>query len=277
MKPIKRLYYGLGKANFIQYLIFSVFLLVFYLPLMNLVVLAFGNRHEAPAVFPQEFGFKWWDFVLSQRSLVSSISTSFVLAIVVTITSMVICLPAAYALARFEFKGRKALQFSFLLCNAFPKMGLYISIAIMYYKLNLMGTYVGVVLIHVINTMMFMTWIPAGAFRSVHRQQEESARDAGAGPFLTFLKITLPMAMPGIAVASIFTFLASIEEAQGTLLVGFPQIKTIPVELYGVIMQYPTTAGPVLSIILILPTILIMLLAKKYINSDVISKGFNAK
>ncbi|OOB79278.1 MAG: polyamine ABC transporter permease [Epulopiscium sp. Nuni2H_MBin003] len=274
---MKRLYYGLGKANFIQYVVFAIFLLVFYLPLANLAMLAFGNRYEAPAVFPQEFGFRWWEFVLSQKSLLSAISTSFILAIVVTIVSMIICLPAAYALARYEFKGRRFLQFSFLLCNAFPKMGLYISIAIVYYKLNLMGTFVGVVLIHVINTMMFMTWIPAGAFRSVHRQQEEAARDAGAGAMLTFMKITLPMAMPGIAVASIFTFLASIEEAQGTLLVGFPQVKTIPVELYGVIMQYPTSAGPVLSIILILPTIVIMLIAKKYISADAISKGFNAK
>lgn len=273
----KRLYYGLGKVNFIQYIIFAVFLLVFYLPLANLTMLAFGNKYEVPAVIPQEFGFKWWEFVFAQNSLVSSITTSFLLAILVTFVSLLICLPAAYALARFEFKGRRVLQFSFLFCNAFPKMGLYISIAIMYYKLNLMGTVLGVVLLHVINTMMFMTWIPAGAFRAVHRQQEESARDSGAGPLLTFMKITLPMAMPGIVVASIFTFLASMEEAQGTLLVGFPQIKTVPVELYGVIMQYSTTAGPVLSLILIAPTILILILGRKYINTESISKGYNAK
>lgn len=273
----KRLYYGLGKINFVQYIVFAVFLLMFYLPLANLTMLAFSNKYEVPAVIPQEFGFKWWAFVFQQNSLVSSIVTSFVLAIVVTVVSLLVCLPAAYALARFDFKGRRALQFSFLLCNAFPKMGLYISIAIMYYKLHLMGTFLGVVLLHVVNTMMFMTWIPAGAFRAVHRQQEESARDAGAGPFRTFLQITMPMAMPGIVVASVFTFLASMEEAQGTLLVGFPQIKTVPVELYGVIMQYSTTAGPVLSLILIAPTILILFLARKYVNADSISKGYNAK
>ncbi len=273
----KRLYYGLGKVNFIQYIVFAIFLLMFYLPLANLTMLAFSNKYEVPAVIPQEFGFKWWEFVFNQNSLVSSIITSFVLAIVVTVVSLLVCLPAAYALARFDFKGRRALQFSFLLCNAFPKMGLYISIAIMYYKLHLMGTFLGVVLLHVVNTMMFMTWIPAGAFRAVHRQQEESARDAGAGPFRTFVQITMPMAMPGIVVASVFTFLASMEEAQGTLLVGFPQIKTVPVELYGVIMQYSTTAGPVLSLILIAPTILILFLARKYVNADSISKGYNAK
>ena len=126
-----------------------------------------------------------------------------------------------------------------------------------------MGTLPGVVLIHVLNSLMFMTWIPANAFRSIHSQQEESARDAGAGPVRTFFSITLPMAMPGIIVASVFTFLGSLEESQGTLLVGFPQIKTMPVELYGVIMQYPITAGPVLSLLLIIPTIVILVALRK--------------
>lgn len=273
----KALYYGLGKRNFLEYIAFAVFLLFFFSPLLNLVMLAFADKYEVPAVIPQQFGVRWWEFVLQQDSLVTSIVTSFVLAVVVTVVSLLVCVPAAYALARFRFRGKKLFLFSFLLSNAFPKMGMYIAIAIVFYKLHLMGTLLGVILIHVVNTMMFMTWIPTGAFRSVHPQQEESARDAGAGPVKTFFSVTFPMALPGIVVASIFTFLASLEEAQGTLLVGFPEIQTVPVELYGVIMQYPTTAGPVLSIILMIPTILVLIAARKYLNPDVISKGYNMK
>ena len=119
-----------------------------------------------------------------------------------------------------------------------------------------------------------MTWIPCGAFRSVYSQMEESARDAGASPLQTFFKITLPMAKPGIVVGAVFTFLGSMEEAQGTLLVGFPQIKTMPVQLYGVIMEYPLTAGPVLSLILIVPAIIVLLCVHKYLSADTISEGF---
>lgn len=279
MKPLspKALYYGLGKKNFLEHLMFAAFLLFFFFPLFNLVMLAFADKYEVPAVFPQKVGVRWWGFVLQQESLISSIATSFVVAILVTAASLLICIPAAYALARYDFKGKRFFLFSFLLSNAFPKMGMYIAIAIVFYKLHLMGTLLGVVLIHIVNTMMFMTWIPCGAFRSVHHQQEESARDAGAGPFRTFLSVTFPLAVPGIIVASIFTFLASMEEAQGTLLVGFPEVRTVPVELYGVIMQYPATAGPVLSIILMIPTILILVAARKYMNPDVISKGYNIK
>lgn len=271
---LKKLYWMMGKKHFWEYIIFAVFILFFYLPLMNLAMLAFADKYEVPAIIPQKFGFKWWEFVLGQPDLVQSIATSFGLAALVTVVSALICLPAAYALARFNFRGKRAFLLSFLLSNAYPRMGLYISIGILFYKLNLIGTIQGVVLIHVVNSMMFMTWIPSGSFRSVYRQQEESARDAGASPMQTFWKITLPMAKPGIIVGCVFTFLGSLEEAQGTLLVGFPQIKTMPVELYGVIMEYPLTAGPVLSLILIIPTIAILLLVRKYLNADTISSGY---
>ena len=270
-------YYILGKKGFFQYLLFAGFLIFFYLPLMNLCMLAFADKYEVPAIIPQEFGFKWWGFVLGQRSLVSSVSVSFILAIIVTFVSLAVCIPAAYAIARYEFFGKRIFLLSFLLSNAYPRMGLYISIGILFYKLGLMGTLAGVVIIHFLNSMMFMTWIPSGAFRSVYRQQEESARDAGAGPIRTFFKVTLPLATPGIAVASVFTFLSSLEEAQGTLLVGFPQIKTMPVELYGVIMEYPLTAGPVLSLILIIPTVLVLFFMRKYINADSLSGGYGVK
>lgn len=271
---LKKFRYTVGEKKYWEYMLLAVFVLFFYLPLMNLLMLAFADKYEVPAIIPQKFGLKWWQFVLGQSSLLSSIFTSFVLAAVVTIVSALVCVPAAYALARFNFKGKKVFLLSFLLSNAYPRMGLYISIAILFYKLNLMGSFAGVVMIHVVNSMMFMTWIPSGSFRAVYRQQEESARDVGAGPIRTFFKITLPMAMPGIVVGSVFTFLGSLEEAQGTLLIGFPQIKTIPVQLYGVIMEYPLTAGPVLSLILIIPTVLILFVARKYMNADTISKGY---
>ena len=191
MSP-KAFYYTVGKKNFFQYILFGIFVLFFYLPLMNLCMLAFADKYEVPAIIPQKFGFRWWEFVLGQGSLLSSIATSFVLAAIVTAVSLLICIPAAYALARYNFKGKRVFLLSFLLSNAYPRMGLYISIGILFYRLNLMGTFVGVIIIHVLNSMMFMTWIPSGAFRGVYRQQEESARDAGAGPFRTFFRITLP-------------------------------------------------------------------------------------
>ncbi len=273
----RRFYHAVGRRKFFEFIVFAIFLLFFYGPLLNMFMLAFANKYEAPAVIPQEWGFKWWGFILSQKTLVSSISLSFVLAIVVTAASLIICLPAAYAIARYEFPGRKMFMLSFLLSNAFPKLGIYTSIAILYYKFNLMGTFLGVVIIHMINTMMFMVWLPSSSFRSVHRQQEEAARDVGAGPFKTFLKVTLPMAMPGIVVACIYSFLGSLEEAQGTLLVGLPKYRTMPVEMYGIILDFPSTGGSVFAVILMIPSMVLLYALRRYVGPEAIAGGFKMK
>ena len=254
-----------------------MFILFFYGPMLNMLMLAFADKYEAPAVLPQQWGIKWWGFIFAQKSLVSSMIQSFLIAIITTACSMLLCIPAAYALARFKFPGRKIFMLSFLLTNAFPKIGIFTSIGILFYKYNLMGTYPGVVIIHMINSMMFMVWLPASAFRSVHRQQEEAARDVGAGPLRTFWKVSLPMAMPGIAVATLYTFLGSMEEAQGTLLVGLAKIKTMPVEMYGIILDYPGQAGAVFAILLIIPSALLIFMMRKYIGPEAIAGGFKMK
>lgn len=274
----KRFYHAVGRKKFFEFILLAVFILFFYGPLMNMLMLAFANDYSAPNVLPHAWGFKWWGYVFSQKSLVSSIVQSFVIAIITTAVSMVFCIPAAYSIARFKYRGRKIFMLSFLLTNAFPKLGIYTSIAVLFYKYGLMGTYLGVIVIHMINSMMFMVWLPSSAFRSVHRQQEEAARDVGAGPIRTFFKVTLPMAMPGIAVATLYTFLGSMEEAQGTMLVGLAKIQTMPVAMYGIVLDSSAVQiGAVFAILLIIPSAVMIFLMRKYIGPEAIAGGFKMK
>ncbi len=271
----KRLYHSFGKRYFWNFFLFVCFLLFFYSPLLNTLMLAFADTYQVPHVFPTKFGFEWWKYIFSQDDLLQSIVNSFVIAVLATAISLVICTPAAYALARFEFKGRGFFLFSFLLSNAFPKIGLYTALGILFYRFQLMGTLAGVLIVHILNTMIFMIWIPVSSFQTIHQQQEEAARDVGAGPFRTFLKVTMPTAIPGISVASMYTFLGSMEEAQGTLLVGFPEIKTMATSMYSVILDYPPMAGAVFSLLLLLPTILIIWLCRKIFGKDIFSGGMS--
>ena len=240
-------------------------------------MIAFANTYRFPDVIPQEFGFRWWEFIFEQDQLVSSIFASFGVAALTTIISLLVCIPAAYAIARYNFFGKKFFMLTFLISNAFPKMGIYVAMAIIFYRLDLMGTLPGVIIVHLINTLMFMIWLPAGSFRAIHKQQEEAARDVGASPFTVFRKISLPLAMPGIAVASVYTFLGSMEEAQGTLLVGFPDINTMSTAMYGVILDYPLTAGAVFSLILMVPSVIIIGMFRKYLSADALGQGFKLK
>ena len=274
----KRFYHAVGKRKFLEFILLAAFILFFYGPMLNMLMLAFANEYSVPAVLPQSWGFKWWRYVFSQDNLVSSIAQSFIVAIITTLVSMVLCIPAAYSIARFKYRGRKLFMLSFLLTNAFPKLGIYTSIAVLFYRYNLMGTYTGVVIIHMINSMMFMVWLPASAFRSVHRQQEEAARDVGAGPIRTFFKVTLPMAVPGIAVATLYTFLGSMEEAQGTMLVGMAKIQTMPVAMYGIVLDSSAVqVGAVFAILLIIPAAVLIFALRKYIGPEAIAGGFKRK
>jgi putative spermidine/putrescine transport system permease protein len=277
MNP-KRFYHAVGRKKFWEFILLAVFIIFFYGPLLNMLLLAFSNSYEYPHVFAQSWGTKWWSYVFQQKSLVSSIAQSFIIAIATTLISMIFCIPAAYSIARFKYPGRKGFMLSFLLTNAFPKLGIYTSIAVLFYKYGLMGTYAGVIIIHMINSMMFMVWLPASAFRSVHRQQEEAARDVGAGPVRTFFKVTFPMALPGIAVATLYTFLGSMEEAQGTMLVGLGKIQTMPVAMYGIVLDSSAVQiGAVFAILLIIPSAVMIFAMRRYIGPEAISGGFKMK
>ena len=271
IKAVKR---ALGRKKFGQLCVYFAFMLFFYFPLAYTFILAFANQYGQGAVLPTEWGFQWWHYVLQQDNIVKSIVNSFLFAITSTALSMLICIPAAYVLARFKFKGRKLIMFSFLLGNAFPKIGIYTSIGLIYYKIGLMGTFVGVLLIHMLGTMMEMIWLPAGAFRNVPRHQEEAARDAGAGPFKTFFSVTLPIAWPGIMVAALQAFIGSLGENVGTLLVGLPHWRTMMTEMYGVILDFPATAGAVFGFIIIIPNIILLFIMRKYVSADTMANGF---
>ena len=82
-------------------------ILFFYGPLLNMLMLAFANQYEVPNILPTEWGFDWWKYVFGQESLVSSMIQSFIVAIATTVISMIFCIPAAYSIARFKFRGRK--------------------------------------------------------------------------------------------------------------------------------------------------------------------------
>ncbi|TMJ09828.1 MAG: ABC transporter permease subunit [Bacillati bacterium ANGP1] len=243
-------------------------------PLLSLILWAFAGRWFYPALLPQEFSLKWWDVVFGNRSVVSSIKYSLMTAPTVTLLSALICLPAAYAFARFQFPGRRFLLLSFLSANSFPKIGLYISIATLFYRLHLMTTFWGVVLIQLMGTLLFMIWIPTGTFRGINRSLEEAARDVGASSARTFFQITLPIAMPGLLVAGLFAFLAAFDEAQGTLIVGSPNYITMPVMMYTLVLNYPQPVGAVFSILLTVPSLVLLLLAQRLLRQGYLAAGY---
>lgn len=258
--------------------LFVIFLVLFIFgPLVWLASWAFVSDWTYPNLLPSGLTLRWWKVVLTDPLLGTAVQNSLILAPLTVLVSSVICLPAAYAFARFQFWGRRGMLIGLFATNAFPKMGLFVTIASLFYFLNLMQTVVGILVIHVLGTVVFMTWIPAAAFASVPRSLEEAARDAGAAPIRVFFTVTLRMALPGIVVAMIMSFLASFDEAQGTYLIGAPIYMTMPTQMYTLVLNYPKQVAAVFSILLAIPSVVLMLLVRKQIMGGQLAEGFQIR
>ncbi len=267
-----------GSGGKLLTLLFAAVLGVFILgPLLWLGIRAFATSWTYPNLLPDGWTLQWWSAVFDDPNLKGSVALSFEFAFVTMAVSALICLPAAYAFARFDFPGRRVFLIGLFATNAFPKMGLFVALASLFYALNLMTTFVGVVIVHVLGTVVFMTWIPAAAFAAVPRSLEEAARDAGAGKFTVLRRVTLPLAAPGIFIALILAFLASFDEAQGTYLVGNPEYVTMPTQMYSLVLNYPPQVAAVFSILLAIPSGVLLLLVRKHIMGGQLAEGFQIR
>jgi putative spermidine/putrescine transport system permease protein len=243
------------------------------IPLLTLVLWSFAGEWFWPNIIPTQWTLRWYEQVFENPRVINAMVLSFTIAPVVTLLTAIIAIPAGYAFARLNIPFRRTLLLLFLIPNAFPRIGLYVSLAVLYYQVGLIDTYWGVVFLHMIGTLVYMTWITTATFRSIDPHLEEAARDAGASPLRAFWSVVLPLALPGIIVASLFAFLASLDEAQGTLIVGTPHFITMPVLMYTLISSFERPVAAVFSVLLSLPSLLLLFAAQRYLQSEYVAAG----
>jgi putative spermidine/putrescine transport system permease protein len=253
-------------------------LVVFVLgPLLDVIVWAFAESWRPPALLPTAWGLKFWGMLLARADVTTALPISLIISTIVTVFSAAICLPAAYAFARLEFPARASILLSFIAVNAFPRFPLYVSIAIVFLSLGLIGTYTAVILVQLVFSLLYMIWIPAAAFRSVDRRLEEAARDVGASHLTVLMRITAPMVAPAIGAALLVTFMNTFYEVEGALLVGIPTVRTLPVVMLSLITgQIIVQYGAVLSVILWVPSLILLLLARRMFDGRALAAGFSS-
>ena len=243
-------------------------------PISTVLLWSFAEQWRYPAIVPQKWGLSYWAETLGRADIRKALPTSLVTTLLVTLLSALICFPAAYAFARLRFRGRQALLLSYLITNALPRFGLYVSIAVLFFRLNLIGTLPGVVLIQLLNTLLLMIWIPTSAFQGVDRALEEAALDVGASPLRVFVQITLPQVLPALAAALMLTLVGTFYETYGALLIGVPNVLTIPVIMFPLINNQPIPQyGAILSLILFAPSTLLLLFANRLLRGGYLTAG----
>ncbi|HEY4200390.1 MAG TPA: ABC transporter permease subunit [Devosiaceae bacterium] len=246
-------------------------------PLIGVLLWAFADTWRPPALIPTAWGFKYWQMLLARADVQHAIPTSLIISTIVTLLSAMVCWPAAYAFARVQFPGRRWLLLSFIAVNAFPRFPLYISIAVIFLSTGLIGTPVAVVMVQLVFSLLFMIWIPAAAFRGVDPRMEEAALDVGASQFLVLLRITLPQAAPALAAAALLTFVNTFYDVDGALLVGIPNVQTLPIIMLSLISgQIIVQYGAVLAVMLWVPSLVLLIFARRLFESRSLAAGFGA-
>jgi len=242
-------------------------------PLVNLLLWTVAERWYFPHALPLQYGFSYWGRVFAPRAeAMSSLFTSLSIGCLVVALSLLLAIPAGYALARLKLPFRSVILLALLLPNAFPNLPIYVNIARLFYQIGLNGTVLGVVLVHTTHGLVYAVWIATAAFSAIEPELEEAARSAGASAVRAFFDVMLPLAAPGLMASAIFVFLESLDEFTGTFFVGAPDVTTLPLLLYTAGAGGNYQIASITALILLIPSIAFMFVVERFLRADVLSK-----
>src|SRR6266566_276082 len=236
-------------------------------PLASLAVWSLAERWTAPSPWPQRFGLKYWNRMLTADFL-EPLRLGVVIALVVTAAALVLAIPLGYALARLSFPGRTLVLLAFLLPQAFPQLPVFAAATREFYRWGLAGTVSGVVLVHLVGGLVFAVWTMTAVFRAIDPALDEAAHNLGASATRAFLTVSLPLAVPGIVASALLVFLYSLDEFTGTLLVGAPFVTTLPVYMYTASQGYEMQIASVTALVLMAPGVILLLLLERVLRAE---------
>ena len=157
---------------------------------------------------------------------------SIVISIAVTILGVALASTSAYALSRYQFKGRQLGMTSLLTTQMFPATMLLLPFFIILSKLGLINSYVGLVIIYSSTALPFCIWQMKGFYDTIPTALEESAYLDGCNQFQAFYKIVLPLSTPALVITALFSFMASWSEyVVAAIILQDPELYTLPLGL----------------------------------------------
>jgi ABC-type glycerol-3-phosphate transport system permease component len=137
--------------------------------------------------------------VIGQAPIIQQgLRNSFVVAVIVTILTMIISLPVAYALGRLQFRGRTAMLFAIITSRSYPPIAIVLPFVLLYSQVGLQGTVRGLVIIYLTLTIPMIIWVMTSFFSSLPRTVEAAARVDGNTRWQAFYRVILPMSCRGL-------------------------------------------------------------------------------
>jgi trehalose transport system permease protein len=260
------------KVLFPVWVIVSLILVLFPIYLVFMVSIApgeamFGAR---PDLFVTEPTLRYWEQVIQGGDLFPPLIKSLIVATVTTILAIIIAAPASYVIARTPPGIRYTIVIGLLVTRMFPEFSIGISVAIRFTGMGLTDTVTGLVLAHLIGSLPFIAWILVGTFETIPRDLEEAAFVDGATKMETLVRVVMPIAAGGIAVAALFVWLYSWNEFLYARLLTTTE-NTLPLQVFTAIDRGTRQQMATFAAVLTVPILFVVYFLQRYLKPGALS------
>ena len=165
-----------------------------------------------PSLLPEAFRWQSYLEIFQLRPFDLWLQNSFLIAAGTTAFSMVLAIPAAYSLARFVYRGKRTLGMVVLVTQMLPASLIVIPMYIAFLRFGLLESKIGVILAHASMTLPYTIWMLRGFFETIPMEVLEAALVDGCSRLRAMVRISLPLAVPGIVGAGLYVFETSWNE-----------------------------------------------------------------
>ena len=269
-----------GIRNIVLNILSVLLLCLLLFPLFWIVVTSLKTEKEIfqipPTLFPRVLNTKSYvaQVATGDFNMFQSFGNSLVISVGATLIAVVLAVPASYGIAKYHFKGKKAILLSFLVTQMLPVSVLLTPMFILFKNTHVYNTPVAAILADATIGIPFSVLILKNYFASIPKELEEAAYIDGCNRFTAFIRVLIPIAKPGVVVCSVFSFLY----AWGDLAYGMTFIidqtkRPITAGIFNFMGQYGTKWSylTAFAVVTIIPVALIFIFMQKYIISGMTS------
>jgi multiple sugar transport system permease protein len=246
-------------------ILLALFILV---PIYLIAVSAFTPRENAfdfpRSVIPTAVSTDTILFFINASGVIDAFWRSVIVAVITLGLSLFIGAPAGYAIARYAFRGRSGYRLVVLATRAFPIVILAIPLAVTYRIWGIDDTIIGVALMHTALALPFTVLITSSVFVSVPRELEEAAQTLGCNPVQAFLRVSLPLALPGLAAAAIFTWVLSWNDVFAAVILTLRN-PTLPAKILTALTQSPIYFQFAAGFVMLVPSLVVIFFIRRYL------------
>ena len=246
-------------------LLINLFIITLISPILILIIWAFAISWIYPELLPNTYSLRALEYIINIQN-VKILLDSLIISFIVVIITIILSLPAAKALALYEFRGKNIFEMIILSPIIIPTISIAMGIHITFIKLGLANNIVGVIIINLLPCIPYGVRMISDVYKLLGNKFEQQASVLGANKFNSFIYITLPLLMPGIIGASSMCFIISFSQYFLTLIIGGGVITTYPMIMFPYIQSGDRTLSAIYSIVFLIVSLIVLIIIEYSVN-----------